>query len=695
MKKLFRLLRLVFFLFALFNAVHAGTPLIGAQVWIEPGQTPEDIDRWFRTLAESGMPVARLFLMWNYLEPKPDVWDFTLFDLAFQAAEKHRVKIVATLTDNFGPTHRIFIYKTQDGQIPKAETHLKQAEVYIRTVVSHYKDHPALDSWMLMNEPGQNATPDPYAIRQFRLWLQRKYITIDSLNTRWLANFQSFETVAYDDRWNAGAFAWPVAYTDWRTFWREHLTRHMAWLAEKIRETDALHPLHVNPHALVGNVSRYDLPAWRAFLNSLGASIHPSWHFGLLKREQYPMGVAYVCDMVRGASEPNPFWVTELQGGNNIFSASNPSCPTAKNIAQWVWTAAGSGAERVVFWLLNARRQGGEAGEWSLCDFHGRPSERLQTASSIAKTIYDRAALFDDVEPVKAPVTILLSLETMVQQARTVQNPVLPERGENAHVLSALAFYGALSGCGIPAEVKFMDDYDWEKESPRPRMAILPHVTVVHAGQAERIRQFVRNGNKLLAEGLTGYFGEYEVCLPLGRFPLEDLFGAKWKEIRMVPGGGDVVMKKPVLNLLSRFWIGEIENQSADPVGSWDNRIAAIRKKVGTGEAVWIPSTIGLGAWFGDSQPFARWVQSETQSVVSDLPFRFSGFRQNVVLRTLKSKDAFVTVLTNGNAERVDVPFQSIHSKKPEFLWGEKTCLNPERTRFTLGPDETVVVVWK
>jgi hypothetical protein len=29
-------------------------PLLGAQVWIEPGQTPEQIDGWFATLAGSG-----------------------------------------------------------------------------------------------------------------------------------------------------------------------------------------------------------------------------------------------------------------------------------------------------------------------------------------------------------------------------------------------------------------------------------------------------------------------------------------------------------------------------------------------------------------------------------------------------------------------------------------------------------------
>src|ERR1017187_10460466 len=76
----------------------AETPLIGAQIWIEPGQPPAQIDGWFRQLSVAHMPVARLFLMWPDLEPKKDEWDFALYDEAFRAAEKYHVRIVATLT---------------------------------------------------------------------------------------------------------------------------------------------------------------------------------------------------------------------------------------------------------------------------------------------------------------------------------------------------------------------------------------------------------------------------------------------------------------------------------------------------------------------------------------------------------------------------------------------------------------------
>ena len=50
---------------------------IGAEVWIEPGQTPEQIDDWFRLAADNGMHSVRLFLMWNYIEEHPGTFDFS------------------------------------------------------------------------------------------------------------------------------------------------------------------------------------------------------------------------------------------------------------------------------------------------------------------------------------------------------------------------------------------------------------------------------------------------------------------------------------------------------------------------------------------------------------------------------------------------------------------------------------------
>ncbi|MDP4289609.1 MAG: hypothetical protein Q8908_00855, partial [Bacteroidota bacterium] len=52
------------------------TPLIGAEVFIEPGQTPQEIDTWFKRLKESHMTVTRIRMFENYMHKADGSWDF-------------------------------------------------------------------------------------------------------------------------------------------------------------------------------------------------------------------------------------------------------------------------------------------------------------------------------------------------------------------------------------------------------------------------------------------------------------------------------------------------------------------------------------------------------------------------------------------------------------------------------------------
>jgi len=672
-------------------------PLIGAQIWIEPGQTPAQIDRWFKLLAEYQMPVTRIFLSWNYLEPEPGRWDFSLYDLAFQAAEKYGVKIVATLTAHYGPPHRGFWYQSQGSGIVSTAAELEPAANYIQAVVEHYKNSSALDTWMLMNEPGQSPAPDPLAVERFRNWLKLKYKTIENLNQAWMTQWDRFETIAYSERWSGGGFTNPIPFVDWYTFWREHLSWHLNWVAQEIRKSDSKHPIHVNPHALVGNLANIsaDLPAWRPFLNSLGASIHPAWHFGLLKRDQFGLGVSYICDLIHGSSEPNPFWVTELQGGNNLYSSMRPLCPTEEDIAQWVWTSVGAGAERIIFWLLNARRQGNEACEWSLLDFQDRPSERLKTAAGIAQLIHSQRDLFESVRPIDSPITILLSLGTMTLQRR-YHSGDFPGRGEQAHVQSALAFYQCLQELGLPVRIKFFDDFEWKKSTSEPQMLILPHVTVLTAEQVTRLESFIQRGHSTLITGLTGYFDAVARCWPLEEFLLTNLCGARLKEIRLIEKNCSIDLTQPPLTLPAHLWIGEIENQQAEIISTHNDWTTGISHQFGKGKVYWFPSLIGLGAWLGDNAPLAAWLKELVQPLSLNLPLQFSQHQPHCLMRILKSESDFISVLTNGgNGEERCYLLNQAHLKVDKIFWGKPENILQNGLAVKLGPKETVVVYWK
>ena len=71
-------------------------PFIGAQIFIEPGQTDKQIEEWFALMQKSGMEVCRIRMFGLYMKTKDGNWDFSLFDRAFRLAEKYNIKVYAT-----------------------------------------------------------------------------------------------------------------------------------------------------------------------------------------------------------------------------------------------------------------------------------------------------------------------------------------------------------------------------------------------------------------------------------------------------------------------------------------------------------------------------------------------------------------------------------------------------------------------
>ena len=71
--------------------------MFGAEIFIEPGQSDQLIEDWFKTLSDHNMNLTRIRMFENYMKNKSGKWDFSLFDKAFEYAEKYNVKIYANL----------------------------------------------------------------------------------------------------------------------------------------------------------------------------------------------------------------------------------------------------------------------------------------------------------------------------------------------------------------------------------------------------------------------------------------------------------------------------------------------------------------------------------------------------------------------------------------------------------------------
>ncbi len=60
---------------------------LGSQLYINRFDTPEQVRNWVSGMAESGLKLMRLFVLWDLTEPRQGEWDWAAYDAAFDAAE--------------------------------------------------------------------------------------------------------------------------------------------------------------------------------------------------------------------------------------------------------------------------------------------------------------------------------------------------------------------------------------------------------------------------------------------------------------------------------------------------------------------------------------------------------------------------------------------------------------------------------
>jgi len=645
-------------------------PFVGAQVFIEPGQTSEEIDTWFRILAENRMPVCRIRLFETYMHTPANKWDFTLFDQAFHAAEKHGIHILGTLFPAT-PFTDVGGFK-----FPRTQAHLEEITEYIRQVVTHYRSSPALLGWVLINEPGVGSLPDEeFTAAQFELWKAKQPI---------------------DDSTRNG---YPHFDFEQERFLLDYNTWYLGWLAAEINKFDPGRYLHVNNHAIFQNVAEYKFPDWRPMLSSLGGSAHASWHFGYFQRRQYALAMAADCEIVRSGAGPFPWLMTEIQGGNNVYSGFNPMCPTREEISQWLWTIIGSGGQGGIFWCLNPRASGFEAGEWALIDFLNQPSDRLQAAAAVNRIFHENEEILARAEPIEAPIHILYIRESLWVERRLQRGGTHYEGREIGGVMkSALGYFETLCEMGLPCHLGEIGEFDFSRPDFQGVTMILAHQVAVPARFWGQLEKFVQRGGKLIVDGLTAYYDEHAHCIMKTGFPLEDLFGARVREFKLKDNLFDVILNAPDLVLPGHCWQGTLACRSATPIGAQGDEISAVRHPYGQGEVLWIPSLLGLGARLGGHGALADLLAQEVQGSFAEIPFRFDQHQPGLLLRSLDCKGAYLTVLINKNDRAVEV--ELILSTwiqagfQPEILFAEHGGQIIGANRFYLPSEETLVMKW-
>ncbi len=636
-------------------------PVLGAQVFIEPGQTAAETEHWFKTLRDNGMDICRIRMFESYIRQPDGTWDFSLFDRAFEMAEKYDIKIMGT----FFPATA----KTDIGgwKFPKDEQQLQQFAEYIQVLARHFKKYTSLYAWVLINEPGGGLNDTPFCRKMRQQW------EAENSQPDYVENGYPVLVDLQDGR-----------FKEYMTSWM------LNWIAEQVRQVDKKIHLHVNNHAIFSNLPEYDFTYWRTFLNSLGGSAHPSWHFTDFPRDQYALIMSANSEILLSGAGDLPWLMTEIQGGNNTYSSNAPMCPTEEEIIQWLWMILGAEGKGGIFWTLNPRASGVESGEWAMLDFQHQPTERVHAVKKVSDCIDKNEKLFKHLKKVDSGINLLYIRESLWAESVITQKTPAETDGRKIGLRNLLGYFKALSEMGINSNIKAFEEFDFSRDDYSGISIILANQIALPLSYQEPLQRFVEKGGTLLVDGLTGYYDEHVHNRMLTGFPFAELFGGQLAEFKHSEQTFYYEFKDRH-KVPGQLWQGIIKpNKKTTILAKTDTHITATRSQVGSGHVIWIPGLLGLAAW-DDTASLAEYLSRAVP--IGSHGIRFNNHTKNVVMKTLTAENSLITILVNKADTVMHVQLSGFEKNKSgTVLFGQADDVSANT--ITLSSEETLVVQW-
>ena len=158
----------------------------------------------FSRIAAMGAHDIRIMeFAWALIEPKEGTFDFSLFDDAIECASKHGLKVVLGT-----PTATLPVWLYQKDQTImqvhpwggnrafgirrqpcfNAPVFRDAANNMVKAVAAHFADNTAIEGWQIDNEIGHEGSDRcvcRHCKKAWALWLEKKYLSIDTLNATW------------------------------------------------------------------------------------------------------------------------------------------------------------------------------------------------------------------------------------------------------------------------------------------------------------------------------------------------------------------------------------------------------------------------------------------------------------------------------------------------------------------------------
>lgn len=500
--------------------MRTGQPRLGAQLWLEQDADPQRVDFLVGQAADSGLDLLRVFLMWPWMEPTPGEWVYDPFDAAFEAAARHGIGIKATLTANSGPWHIGTPSVLHSTTLTLDSAQRLAMRCYLENCVRRYCDSPALQQWIIWNEPLNNVSPpntrNPYRSDEhrqaWRLLLEERYGNIQLLNRRWRTGYRDFTKIDFPEDLAHRAHRGSVweSYAPWLDDWRLRvrcLHDDLAWVADVVSGVDPQTPLCINPPDTLANHGSvgYDLADLGSVCDVLGASFHAPWQLTFAPRETHVPLVVAGLSLLMSASAGRAAELTEFQTGNTYYAGRVPLGLRQSDISAFFLAPLLAGAESATGWSLNTRRRDFEAGDWGLLDDADQLCYRSGGVRRVSGALKQLDEQLGNWQPAQPQALVLSSeISQVVQMVTAFPMPAIPGRHPDDAVHGSALLTAELLQLGIPAAMAPAGMLG-ARQGADPQLLVVSHMTAWDEELVDELLRRVRAGAVLLLDGTSGH----------------------------------------------------------------------------------------------------------------------------------------------------------------------------------------------
>jgi len=597
----------------------------GAVYFRKSNPPKADWDRDYGVASADGLNVFRHWFMWAAIERKPGHYDWDDYDRQMDLAAKNGMKtVIAELTHTVPDwAYRQFAHARQlrsdgrpmisgmgvssstggfsnngggAGALTMNAPEVKAAvEAFLKALATRYKGHKALLGYDVWNEV--NYAPDvdysDYMKADYRLWLQRKYGSLDAIAEAWY-RYSYAEWDDIEPPVEVGAYPENL---DWLEFKRQNYYDQMQFKIDTIRSIDQ--DCMIAAHGVgsaIPNMASHGMDDWLAAskVELYGLTWVPS------RRGFKPWQNFFGPDLTRAAARGKQWWHAERPGGPLWLQPQvlgrdkeDGRVMDPEDIRTLTMTSFAAGATGVLNLRYRPLLDGPLFGAFGSYGMDGSRTPRSDMASEIGKwsNAPEQKSLFE-ARPIKGDIGILVIPEAQAWDYLLNHNH-RPETYREA-------MWGAYRGFfdnGIQADwvhIDHIEDYD---------TIYAPYPIMLTAEHARQIADWVAKGGTLISEATPGYFGDRgKVGIVQPHNGLDVVFGAREAEVEFMPDIGDRI----------RFdWNGKpIKGggflQSYTPTtgtahGTFgDGRIAVVENRHGKGRTLLVGTHPGV-AYFKES----------------------------------------------------------------------------------------------